>query len=148
MFVILIFGLLINTNNTGLSIDQKRSIHQKNLANSPFSDSKYLSKSTRKSLQLPPNPYYEKIWELSINPITGRTEPEKILKLQDDLRKSRLLARRSAVPGENEEMKWIQRGPINVGGRTKAMMFDPNDSTNETVFSGGISGGLFKNTKI
>ena len=45
-------------------------------------------------------------------------------------------------------MKWIQRGPINVGGRTKAMMFDPNDSTNETVFSGGISGGLFKNTKI
>jgi hypothetical protein len=148
VLAILIFGLLLNTNTTGLSIDQKRSIHQKNLANSLFSDSKHLSKPTRKSLQLPPNPYYEKIWELSINPITGRTEPEKILKLQDDLRKSRFIARRSAVPGENEEMKWIQRGPINVGGRTKAMMFDPNDSTNETVFSGGISGGLFKNTKI
>ena len=27
-------------------------------------------------------------------------------------------------------------------------MFDPNDSTNETVFAGGVSGGLFKNTNI
>ena len=45
-------------------------------------------------------------------------------------------------------MQWIQRGPYNVGGRTKAMMFDPNDSTIETVFAGGVSGGLFKNSSI
>ena len=45
-------------------------------------------------------------------------------------------------------MQWVQRGPYNVGGRTKAMMFDPNDNTNETVFAGGVSGGLFKNTNI
>ena len=45
-------------------------------------------------------------------------------------------------------MSWIQRGPINVGGRTKGIMFDPNDPTNETVFAGGVSGGIFKNTEI
>ena len=27
-------------------------------------------------------------------------------------------------------------------------MWDPNDLTNETVFAGGISGGIFKNTSI
>ena len=45
-------------------------------------------------------------------------------------------------------MKWKERGPGNVGGRTKGLMFDPNDSSSETVFAGGVSGGLFKNTNI
>ena len=26
-------------------------------------------------------------------------------------------------------MKWNERGPNNVGGRTKGLMFDPNDSS-------------------
>ena len=41
-------------------------------------------------------------------------------------------------------MKWVSRGPNNVGGRTKGLMFDPNDENDETVFAGGVSGGLFK----
>ena len=45
-------------------------------------------------------------------------------------------------------MSWIQRGPINVGGRTKGIMFDPNDPTNETVFAGGVSGGILKILKF
>ena len=52
------------------------------------------------------------------------------------------------VPGQSEEMKWIKRGPINVGGRTKPAMFDPNDSSNKKVFAGGVSGGLFVNNDI
>ena len=28
------------------------------------------------------------------------------------------------------------------------MMFDPNDSNDETIFTGGVTGGLFKNTNI
>ena len=32
-------------------------------------------------------------------------------------------------------MKWNERGPNNVGGRTKGMMFDPNDSTSETIIA-------------
>jgi nitrous oxidase accessory protein NosD len=53
-----------------------------------------------------------------------------------------------SVPGESEEMKWVSRGPYKVGGRTKGLMFDPNDESDETVFAGGVSGGLFKNTNI
>ena len=86
-----------------------------------------------------------------MNPITGRTEHEKLFQLRRQLEnqdKNRFSARAGAVPGENEEMSWIQRGPINVGGRTKGIMFDPNDPSNETVFAGGVSGGIFKNTEI
>jgi len=52
------------------------------------------------------------------------------------------------VPGDGIDNNWVERGPDNVGGRTRAVMFDPNDPTNETVFAGGVSGGLWKNELI
>ena len=70
------------------------------------------------------------------------------LRKQLENQSDRISSRSAAVPGENEEMQWIQRGPVNVGGRTKGIMFDPNDPSNETVFAGGVSGGIFKDTNI
>ena len=43
---------------------------------------------------------------------------------------------------------WTERGPNNVGGRTRAIMVDPNDGTYKTVFVGGADGGLWKTTDI
>ena len=133
-----------------ISNDEKRVIHKENLEKSTLSKTNNLDKKTRKGLELPPNPYYEKMLELSMNPLTGRAEPEKLFELRKQLenQSNRISSRFGAVPGENEEMKWIQRGPTNVGGRTKGIMFDPNDPTDETVFAGGVSGGIFKNTNI
>ena len=133
-----------------ISNDEKRVIHKENLEKSTLSKTNNLDKKTRKGLELPPNPYYEKMLELSMNPLTGRAEPEKLFELRKQLenQSDRISSRFGAVPGENEEMKWIQRGPTNVGGRTKGIMFDPNDPTDETVFAGGVSGGIFKNTNI
>ena len=89
------------------------------------------------------------MWELSMNPMTGKTEIDNLFELQYDLNKSKNSSVKSfSVPGESEDMKWVSRGPNNVGGRTKGLMFDPNDETDETVFAGGVSGGLFKNTSI
>ena len=51
---------------------------------------------------------------------------------------------KTAIPGIN----WTERGPNNVGGRTRAIMWDPNDPSGKTVFSGGVAGGLWKNTDI
>lgn len=39
---------------------------------------------------------------------------------------------------------WKERGPNNVGGRTRTIMIDANDATRNTVWSGGVSGGLWK----
>ena len=51
------------------------------------------------------------------------------------------------MPGENSN-SWEERGPDNVGGRTRTIMFDPNDATNKRVFAGGVSGGLWVNDDI
>lgn len=51
---------------------------------------------------------------------------------------------RAAISGIN----WVERGPNNVGGRTRALLFDPNDATGSTVFSGAVAGGLWKTTNI
>ena len=32
-------------------------------------------------------------------------------------------------------VSWIERGPVNVGGRTRAIMVDPNYVTNQTVWA-------------
>jgi len=152
IIIILIFTsitALFFDKNSEITIDEKREIHKSYLDNSPFNDYKKLSKSERRAMELPPNAYYQKMWELSMNPLTGRPEVEDLFRTRKALVDAEKMAPRfSAVPGENEQMQWIQRGPYNVGGRTKAMMFDPNDNTNETVFAGGVSGGLFKNTNI
>lgn len=42
--------------------------------------------------------------------------------------------------------EWIEIGPSNVGGRTRAILIDKNDPTGETVWAGGVSGGLWKST--
>jgi hypothetical protein len=144
-----ILGLLVYVNYDSFSTSIKRHIHIENLEKSPFKETYSLSKIERKKIDLPPNKYSEKMWELSMNPIEGRPNIEKLFEIQYDLRKNRIESVKSnSVPGESDEMKWISRGPGNVGGRTKGMMFDPNDSSDETVFAGGVSGGLFKNTSI
>jgi len=51
---------------------------------------------------------------------------------------------KTSIPG----ITWTERGPDNVGGRTRAIMWDPNDGSGKTVFSGGVAGGLWKNTDI
>ena len=43
-------------------------------------------------------------------------------------------------------LDWDERGPINVGGRTRAMIVDKRDATGNTVFAGSVSGGMFKTT--
>ena len=116
---------------------------------SPFKKTILLSKEERKENGLPPNKYYENEWELTMNPSLGRPTTENLEVIRKELldERQRLLAS-GRVPGDAVDNSWIERGPTNVGGRTRAIMFDPNDPTNETVFAGGVSGGLWKNTAI
>ena len=136
-----LLSLIILMDWLHVSNDEMRIIHKENLEKSKLGKTNNLDKKIRKGLELPPNPYYEKMLELSMNPLTGRAEPEKLFELRKQLenQSDRISSRSAAVPGENEEMQWIQRGPVNVGGRTKGIMFDPNDPSNETVFAGGVS---------
>ncbi|MBK7764023.1 MAG: PKD domain-containing protein [Bacteroidetes bacterium] len=46
-------------------------------------------------------------------------------------------------PGTKTVSNWTERGPNNVGGRTRALIFDPNDPTHKKVWAGGVNGGLW-----
>ncbi len=45
-------------------------------------------------------------------------------------------------------VKWTERGPTNVGGRSRGLAYDPNDATYRKVWTGGIAGGIFFNNDI
>lgn len=47
----------------------------------------------------------------------------------------------------DRQIEW-QNVPSNMGGRTRAIMFDPNDSNQTKVWAGGVSGGLWYNNDI
>lgn len=121
----------------------KQAAYLKFVEEHPFSKTMNLSKKERKSLGLPPNAYYEQEYLNEINPTSGRTHPENIIELQNQLN-----SYRPRVPGDAADNPWIERGPNNVGGRTRAILFDPNDVTNKRVFAGGVSGGLWVNNDI
>ncbi len=129
------------------SIEKKRAQHAIFLQNSPVKETLQLTKKARKARNLPPNKYYEREWELTMNPVTGKPEPTKVLQLQKTLKKSKK-RRQFRVPGDEPDNSWVERGPNNVGGRTRALLFDPNDITNKRVFAGGVSGGLWMNEDI
>lgn len=129
--------------------DELRALHECYLSESPYKETLKKSKIERQALGLPPNKYYESDWEATMNPSIGRPTPEKLELLRQKLQKQRnedLLVYRA--PGDGIDNSWIERGPTNVGGRTRSVIFDPNDPTNETVLAGGVSGGIWKNTNI
>ena len=39
---------------------------------------------------------------------------------------------------------WNQRGPANIGGRTRGLIIDPDDPNNDTWFAGSATGGIWK----
>ncbi|WP_159946455.1 T9SS type A sorting domain-containing protein [Polaribacter septentrionalilitoris] len=105
-----------------------------------------LSKKERLEKEVPPNKYLEQKYLLEINPYTGRTHPEEIYKVQQELKSKKQFQHRT--PGDAIDNQWVERGPNNVGGRTRVVLFDPNDATHKRVFAGGVSGGLWVNNDI
>ena len=143
LLVIIAFVYFPTTKQT--ETDKLREKHATFLKNHSFNKTMDLSKKDRKAQGLPPNAYFEQEYLNEIDPSTGRTNKRELLQLQEQLNSERL-AQRS--PGDATDNAWEERGPDNVGGRTRVVLFDPNDAAQETVFAGGVSGGLWKNTNI
>ena len=145
--ILSIAGILVTffLLNRETEVEALRKKHADFLKNNPFKEVKNLSKKERLSRGLPPNKYLDRMWVLTANPELGKPTPENLSKVYQGLKSERSQQR---VPGDGTDNAWEERGPNNVGGRTRTVFFDPNDATNETVFAGGVSGGLWKNTNI
>ncbi|GAK90115.1 hypothetical protein JCM19297_2127 [Nonlabens ulvanivorans] len=112
---------VINSTTEDLSeIALKRQQHKEFLDNSPFKDTRNLSKEKRKKLSLPPNAYNEREWELTMNPALGIPTPFLVEPTTPSLYTT------LGAPGNNTT-PWQERGPLNTGGRTRVVFFDPTD---------------------
>ena len=79
------------------------------------------------------------------DPNTGTIPTERILdalEIAEEKRTSWAYANRMT------EVNWSERGPNTIGGRTRALLIDPNDSTKKKLWAAGVSGGLWYTNDI
>ena len=77
------------------------------------------------------------------NPQTGQLDYNAIAQAQEEV----ALSAAAANKGNAFPLSWKELGPDNVGGRTRAILLDLiNDPTGNTIFAGGVAGGLWKST--
>ena len=115
--------------------------------NSPFKETQKLSKKNRIEEGLPPNKFYEQLYDLTINPRTGVPDYERKINVEKELEVAKSFPDPFAVPGDTEK-PWYSIGPNDDAGRSRAALWDLSDGSYERVFAGGISGGLWKNENI
>jgi hypothetical protein len=89
-------------------------------------------------------------FEVTKDPALGYVPKERLLKAVEQTRRlqAELAQNSQLLRGSISNARWTERGPGNVGGRTRAILVDRNDPTGKTVFCGSALGGLFKNTNI
>ncbi len=101
----------------------------------------YMNRNFEEVSSLPkqdrPDLAFEHEYLITMDPKTKRPERDRLMKTFKDLKTQNL--RLSDAP-------WVERGPSNVGGRTRALAWDP--STTNKVWAGGVTGGLWYNEDI
>ena len=110
--------------------------------------------------QVPPKEYNIRDLKNTIDPVTGENKFQSLVKLNNEIKSGKYAPKQNIsflgniIPNSNQRInsinntQWFERGPYSVGGRTRAILFDPNDATGKRVFAGGVSGGLWVNNDI
>lgn len=107
--------------------------------------------------QRPPDEYYLHDFIATMDPETGTVSNQNYVNLEKEVVAGKFAPKKdlkifsgvkeSTNKGEITN-QWVERGPYSVGGRVRAIMFDPNDTTGKKVWAGGVSGGLWYNNDI
>ena len=110
-------GLMISSSKT-----ESKSTYVPN--ESYFSGKKYEAKG-----------YFEYMKMIRSNPATGKVEVK-------DMQAAERALKAMKRNNKNQGIGWRFIGPDNVGGRTRAIAFDRNDTNH--IIAGGVSGGLWE----
>jgi photosystem II stability/assembly factor-like uncharacterized protein len=77
---------------------------------------------------------------MTFDPATGTVPRERLVAAFETTRQLSALK-------QSNQITW-QGYPSDMGGRTRAIMYDPNDPTHKKVWAGGVTGGLWYNNNI
>ncbi len=121
------------------ALERKKQAWEKLLAQHPYNNRPLKTQEEWKKLpkQDRPDLAAELDFLLTMNPATGRVPYQQKIKANENAQ----LKLMQKAPINN--VNWIERGPNNVAGRTRALTFDPNDPTASKVWAGGVGGGLW-----
>lgn len=143
---LVISNLLLNDYT--INPKQKLSIDKNEIENAKIL-STYLDMSLEEIKTLPkydrPDLATLRDFEMTRDPKLGYIPSQKRI---ETFRKIQKIAREKKAKRAISGVNWIERGPNNIGGRTRALMFDPNDNTRKKVWAGSVSGGLWVNNDI
>jgi PKD repeat protein len=92
--------------------------------------------------------YWQQETERTKDPATGTVPRERLLKAMEYMSLLQQQQSSNRMMGAIAGINWYERGPKNCGGRTRAIMVDPNDATRKTIWAGGVGGGLWRTTDI
>ncbi len=93
------------------------------------------------SINVPP-PTYEDLEKGAPNLKTFSMKQDQLLRAMQEIQS------RGESQGLAQDMEWLEKGPVNVGGRTRVFFIDQRDPTENTVFAAGVSGGLWKTENL
>ena len=127
--------------------ENDRKAFEKFINEHPFSNRKHQTPKELKKLPKNERPdfAYEQDYLRTLDPSTGKPEVDKLFPLFQQ--SSQPVALTPGIPGSTT-FPWVERGPNNVGGRTRALMWDPNAASGNKVWAGGVTGGLWYNNDI
>jgi hypothetical protein len=120
------------------SMDKENRIdYEQFLQDHPYNNRPKLTKKEWKKL-LPkkdrPDLAMEQDFFMTLDPALKMVPRERLIQAFEKAEISRSLRTTS--------VEWNEHGPDNVGGRTRAVMFDPNDPEGKKFWAGGVYGSL------
>jgi len=88
---------------------------------------------------------FEQEFQMTRDPKTNTVPRERLLAAYKiaQQKRAQMSEKEDAIP-----VYWQERGPNNVGGRTRGLIFDLNDPARRTVWAAGVAGGLWRTTDI
>lgn len=124
--------------------ESSRQEFEKFIINHPFNKRDRLNSIDLKKIPKKDRPdlAWEQDFLKTLDPALGYPPTERLNTAYQKVQQFKTF--KTPIPG----MAWEERGPSNVGGRTRAIMFDPNDVTKKKVWAGGTTGGLWYNNDI
>lgn len=146
-YLLLLFSFISTAvlAQTNTELEKKRQAYEKSMNEHQFNNRPNMSRKQWKAIpkQTRPDLAWEQDFLLTKDPKTGKVPSEKRIiameRAREMLKNKARLRTEAAIAGVN----WIERGPNNVGGSTRALMFDPNDNTNKKIWAGVAGGGLW-----
>ncbi|TAJ15353.1 T9SS C-terminal target domain-containing protein [Marinilabiliaceae bacterium JC017] len=127
-------------------INQSATSHDKKLARTPESIQKEIieKKIARRKSGYAKQDKPDKFLEY-IHLLKSGFNPEKNYPFNHEIRelKSAML-KASLLKGAKVDLDWKERGPGNVGGRTRGFIVDPADAAGNTWYAGSVGGGIWK----